>query len=358
MSDERRRTRRSYRPGEWYAVFGDRATVLLPPTQRSRAAQLWPLLDDGAGFDEVLDALIATGLRGLPGFVLVSESDDQTRIVLRGAARAVLAGADGDVELEGSAATTWVERSVPGVTRLLVEVGPGDGLDGAPDDGSAEPLSTDGGVARVRRVDQPPYRKPAGDAPVAEAPVVDAPVPEAPVADAPGATDWTAPVPPPAYDDAPTEAISLRTHGRDADDVDDVDEDADRVTDRFPEHDRGGDPPVARLAFSSGERVDVDRVVLVGRAPEARRFAASEQPRLVTVPSPHQEVSATHLEVRPGTGPDRGTAVVTDLGSTNGTVLLQPGQDALDLRAGLAERLLPGAVLDLGDGVTIRVLDE
>ena len=155
VSDERRRSRRSYRPGEWYAVFGDRATVLLPPTQRSRVAQLWPLLDDGAGFDEVLDALIATGLRGLPGFVLVSESDDETRIVLRGAARAVLSGAEGDVELEGSAATTWVERSVHGVTRLVVEVGPGDALARGGDDGAAaEPLA----VHRRRRGPGPPRR--------------------------------------------------------------------------------------------------------------------------------------------------------------------------------------------------------
>ena len=73
-------------------------------------------------------------------------------------------------------------------------------------------------------------------------------------------------------------------------------------------------------------------------------------------PSPHQEISATHLEVRPGTGPDAGVAVLTDLGSTNGTWLVQPGRAAEDLRAGLAERLLPGAVVDLGDGVTIRVL--
>ncbi len=354
MSDERRRTRRSYRPGEWYAVFGDRATVLLPPTQRSRAAQLWPLLDDGAGFDEVLDALIATGLRGLPGFVLVSESDDQTRIVLRGAARAVLAGADGDVELEGSAATTWVERSVRGVTRLVVEVGPGDAHEEADDDGAAaEPLlCTDGGVARVRRVDQPPYQPPeAAPAPVEVEPAT---APE-PVPDPERAAAWSpAPVPPPAYDDAPTEAI----RPSDFDDDGGTDEaDADRVTDRFPEHDRGDDRPVARLAFSSGEVVDVDRVVLVGRAPQARRIPTAEQPRLVTVPSPHQEVSATHLEVRPGTGPDRGVAVVTDLGSTNGTVLLEPGEEALDLRAGLGVRLVPGAVLDLGDGVTIRVSD-
>ena len=265
MSDERRGRRRSYRPGEWYAVFGDRATVLLPPTQRSRVAQLWPLLDDGAGFDEVLDALIATGLRGLPGFVLVSESDDETRIVLRGAARAVLSGAEGDVELAGSAATTWVERSVHGVTRLVVEVGP----DGAPDDAgdnvdedAAElPLCTDGGVARVRRVDQPPYR------PTAAAPVP-APAPEpAPVAVPVPASDaqpdtepdaqpepelrpepergperaaaWSpAPVPLSADDaDAPTEAIQVSARGWEADD------DADRVTDRFAERDQGDERP-------------------------------------------------------------------------------------------------------------------
>ena len=45
--------------------------------------------------------------------------------------------------------------------------------------------------------------------------------------------------------------------------------------------------------------------------PDARRFAdAGEQPRLVAVDSPHQEISATHLEVRPGTGPDAGVAVL------------------------------------------------
>ncbi len=90
--------------------------------------------------------------------------------------------------------------------------------------------------------------------------------------------------------------------------------------------------PVARLVFSTGEAVDVDRVVLVGRAPEPRRVTATDQPRLVTVPSPHQEISSTHLEVRPGSGADHGSAVVTDLGSTNGTLLVQPGLPPEDLQ--------------------------
>jgi hypothetical protein len=113
--------------------------------------------------------------------------------------------------------------------------------------------------------------------------------------------------------------------------------------------------PVARLSFSSGEVVQVDRAVIVGRAPESRRFTSTEQPRLVTVSSPHQEISSTHLEVRPGAGADHGSAVVTDLGSTNGTVLQQPGLPPEDLQPGIAVQLIPGAIIDLGDGVTIQV---
>ena len=113
--------------------------------------------------------------------------------------------------------------------------------------------------------------------------------------------------------------------------------------------------PVARLQLSNGESVDVDRSVLVGRAPEARRFTSTDQPRLVTVPSPQQEISSTHLEIRPGSGADHGSAVVTDLGSTNGTVLVQPGLAPEELQPGIPVQLIPGAVIDLGDGVTIRV---
>jgi len=113
--------------------------------------------------------------------------------------------------------------------------------------------------------------------------------------------------------------------------------------------------PVASLVFSTGDVVAVDRTVLVGRAPEAGRFASHDQPHVVTVPSPHQEISSTHLEIRPGAGADHGSAIATDLGSTNGTVLAQPGLDAEDLTPGIAVSLIPGAVLDLGDGVTIQV---
>ena len=123
-------------------------------------------------------------------------------------------------------------------------------------------------------------------------------------------------------------------------------------------HDHPEDTPVARLVFSSGEVVDVDRVLVVGRAPDAGRVGGEEQVRLVTVPSPHHEISSTHLEIRPGTGADHGSAVVTDLGSTNGTVVVQPGLPAEDLQPGTAVQLIPGATIDLGEGVTILVERE
>ena len=93
--------------------------------------------------------------------------------------------------------------------------------------------------------------------------------------------------------------------------------------------------PPARPSRSTG-------AILVGRAPEPGRHPSTGQPRLVAVPSPQQEISSTHLEVRPGVGADHGSAVVTDLGSTNGTVLVQPGLPPEDLLAGVTGPLVPG----------------
>ncbi|WP_180934389.1 hypothetical protein [Nocardioides ungokensis] len=58
MSDEHEheQTTRSFRPGEWFGIFGEHASVILPPTEKSRVAALWEMVDDGAGFDETLDA--------------------------------------------------------------------------------------------------------------------------------------------------------------------------------------------------------------------------------------------------------------------------------------------------------------
>ena len=110
----------SYRPGTWFGIVGERATVLLPPSEKARAGALWALVDDGAGFDEVLDALVSDGLRALPGFVLVSTDDAVTRVVVRGPSKAAFVTGAGEVVVEGSASATWVERSLTDVTGLSV----------------------------------------------------------------------------------------------------------------------------------------------------------------------------------------------------------------------------------------------
>jgi hypothetical protein len=601
----------SYRAGSWFAVFGSKVTILLPESQKDQVVSLWSLVDGGAGFDEVLDGLLASGLSRIPGFVLVSTDDGPTRILLRGqGVTASLTGAGEDVALDGAASHTWVERAVEGVTALTVTV-PGD----ADDDSADFPIL--GGLVRVGRIDRPAAQAPstgsamtdaaedvpmvaavdghADDSPVetpeemAEEDMVaeGGPVDGGPVDDADGdslagglvagglvagglvaggaAPDVEAPwepPPPPSFggahlaaepettmepadadlDDASVEgdvmdesladaAMAEEAVGDDAMDsamdsetdsaAQDVGAEAspfdegpatevmdpvagnpltDPLTDPladplsdplgevppsldvpveapadapdhaapdgwvtpwdnpapsdapaappaavepdplaepdtpaippppfpplggatevappgwtpppppidagvadapplpigswepvggavppppgFPlEHDGltvagGGEPavppsgipgqpqapaitaPVATLLISDGQTIVVDRAVLIGRAPEARRFTSTEQPTLVTVPSRLHEISSTHVEVRPGTGADHGTAVVTDMGSTNGTVLVQPGLGPEDLKPGIAVQLIPGAIINLGDGVTIQV---
>lgn len=427
----------SYRPGEWLAIFGATTTLLLPASEKARAATLWDVVDGGADFDETLDQVLAPGLSVLPAFVLIGTGDGPTKVVVRGdGVRAELRTHNETVDLDGSTVTTWVERTLDGVIALSVHVG-GTGQDG-PD------YLIEGGLVRVARVDHPPYAIPVegSQAPVesmVEAVVVpldadphentsqdtsqdpgagtgeqptDANTDEPPhepetsmavfdaAAEEPDTTDidplvaplevedeadsqdetiWSdgglvlPPGPPPTAPPPPPPPVAATAMVPDV-----VAEppppavDHDGLTRAGAQHDEfarsqpgiPGQPmapsitrPVAKLIVSGGEAVDVDRVILVGRAPEARRFTATEQPCLITVPSPLHEISSTHVEIRPGSGADHGSAVVTDMGSTNGTVLVQPGLDPEDLKPGIAVQLIPGAVINLGDGVTIQVLN-
>jgi len=339
-------------PGDWYGVLGASVIVLLPPAAKSRVAGLWQTVDDGAGFDEVLDALISNGLRGLPGFVLVSGEGREVKVVIRGAGRAELSTTDGPVTVSGAADTTWVERNVSGVTGLRVEVA----------DAGGTAYTIDTGLVRVASVEHPAG---AGRPSVLDAEAVAVPVPSPvtppaeperpkrilppdPQLETPEPAPEPAPEPPtiatPSV--APIPGAPVPVPGPlDGPSFDPL---------TAPEMTEAS-AAVARLVISSGEVVDVDRVVVVGRAPDAGRVGGEEQVRLVTVPSPHQEISSTHLEVRPGVGADHGAAVVTDLGSTNGTVVVQPGLPAEDLRPGIGVALVPGATIDLGEGVTIQV---
>lgn len=400
----------SYRPGSWFAIVGAQATVLLPGTEKARAGTLWAAVDDGLGFDAVLDTLLAGGLSTLPGFVLLATTDDESgtsmRVVVRGDAAATFECEDGTVTVQGSSESMWVERSLRGVTEYAVTLPDEDG-DGGPD------LTVSSGLVRVgsiesprpvaprRRLDvvpdplsdpltddfelpapedpapfadeepteepeeEPAARKPLGPPPSwtpPPPPVPPVPVPPPPPVAAPTMPPPSFPPPAPAWSDGDTDVDADADTGADLGaDLGAVADD--ELTEQIPaavplqEESWLAPTAVAHLSFSSGEEIDVDRLVVIGRAPDAGRFAPEDEPLLVAVPSPHSEISATHAEVRPGSGQDHGYAVVTDLGSTNGTLVVQPGGRPEELRPGVPVRLEIGALIDVGDGLSIRVTD-
>ena len=107
-----------------------------------------------------------------------------------------------------------------------------------------------------------------------------------------------------------------------------------------------------RIRMSSGEIVELDTTIYLGRRPSAPRVTAGPAPRLVTVSSPGAEVSATHLELR-----EAGRAVVlTDLRSTNGTIVHVPGSAGRVLIGGESAVVSPGTLIDIGDGNLLEVL--
>lgn len=102
----------------------------------------------------------------------------------------------------------------------------------------------------------------------------------------------------------------------------------------------------------TGEVVSLDQPCLIGRDPRPPRISRGTAVRLVTVPSPHREVSATHLEARQ----HGATVVLTDLKSTNGTIVLVPGNAPRTLRQGETVVVSPGTLVDLGDDVVLHIL--
>lgn len=110
-------------------------------------------------------------------------------------------------------------------------------------------------------------------------------------------------------------------------------------------------PLLGRIRLSSGPSVDIDRRIVIGRAPSVSRVAATEIPRLVTVSSPNQDISRSHVEVRS----EDWNLIVTDLHSTNGTVVKAPDRKDQLLHPGQSMVVDLGWTVDLGDGVSFVV---
>jgi hypothetical protein len=105
------------------------------------------------------------------------------------------------------------------------------------------------------------------------------------------------------------------------------------------------------FVVNSHQPIGLDRSAYLGRKPSGPRISTGTAPRLVRVPSPLGEVSSTHLELR-----QVGTVVIaTDLGSTNGTQVRQPGSAPVRLRQGESVVVTPGSLIEIGDGNVIEI---
>lgn len=108
-------------------------------------------------------------------------------------------------------------------------------------------------------------------------------------------------------------------------------------------------PSLGRVEVSTGESVDLSVPVVVGRFPQAQATASPVAQRLVTVPSPNQDISRSHLEIRL----DGWHVLLVDLDTVNGTTLLRAGQPPRRLHPSEPTLVAVGDVVDLGDGVTL-----
>lgn len=197
-----------------------------------------------------------------------------------------------------------------------------------------------------------------------EAPHASSPTPEAPAAGAPASI---LPPPPGAYPPPPAagaypppsdggldigdhdgatisvaEARRLRAAGT---------SDPQAPTEVLPAFPAAAEGVSARIRLSTGQVVELDRSVIVGRKPRSTRASGSTLPHLIAVDSPESDISRNHLEVRP----EGDSVVVVDLHTTNGSTLLRPGADPVRLHPGEATLVLGGDVIDIGDGVTVTV---
>lgn len=110
-------------------------------------------------------------------------------------------------------------------------------------------------------------------------------------------------------------------------------------------------PLVARLRFSTGAVVDLDKGQLVGRKPTTDVGSGSEPPGLVTVPSPDGSISRVHVAVHV----EGWDVLVEDQGSTNGTVVVLPDKEPERLREHDPRLVVPGTEVRIADTVTFSV---
>ncbi|BCW35397.1 hypothetical protein StoSoilA2_14530 [Arthrobacter sp. StoSoilA2] len=109
-------------------------------------------------------------------------------------------------------------------------------------------------------------------------------------------------------------------------------------------------PRLGRMRLSTGELIDLDQSLVIGRQPSVSRVQGGTMPRLVQVESPGGDISRSHVEVRL----EGWHVMLCDLKATNGTVLIREGQAPRRLAQNEMAILLDGDIAELGDDISLR----
>ena len=109
-------------------------------------------------------------------------------------------------------------------------------------------------------------------------------------------------------------------------------------------------PRLGRMRISTGELIELDQSLVIGRQPSVSRVQGGGMPRLLQVPSPGGDISRSHVEVRL----EGWHVMLCDLKATNGTVLVREGQPPRRLAQNEMAILLDGDIAELGDDISLR----
>jgi hypothetical protein len=386
------RWRATYTPGDWVVLSGPTSLVLLEPPTHEWASLINILWDEVVASSSIVDLaarLASFKIDELPSLGAFFWTADGMRSLVRGNV-SVIDLATGKVVADGEGIQTWSEVGLAGVSHIRIDTpydgdvtlqelplvvgavrassvvldaseraqvsSPQIGAAATPTDQTAE-LSLEE-IAALQNADTQlmpsPFDEPESESQADVAAPQQIEVPAAPPvsdsvedADSAGPTSGLSPVE--ATQDSailavmcgdghanPPSSTSCRVCGSPL---------ASQARQFVP------GPVLAVLRASDGSSAEVDRPVLIGRAPSRSR-QGSRAPRLMTVPSPNHDISRTHLEV----APEDWQIVVTDLNSTNGTILVRPGAvDRQQLAPGEPVHVQLGSVMELGDGVSVLI---
>lgn len=397
----------AYVPGSdgWmFLTNGQFCVGVALPDESPLLGELWILVTSSSDAGPVLDVLTRSGISSAPHFLIVTLGSEGN-VLVRGPVSVSVEGSESGT-ITGSGFSSWAERSFDRIDRFECEITPPldsvripiqrgairAGWFAADTNGIAAfgknytPTSADlpTPVPIARPSDPEPAEQqtvsppPAAETPASQAPPPNEPMGEETVAghlgegdDVTDEVDGLAPTAATSAYDFLFGETSYRTVEDAA--VRSTEEQNDSASAPLEEHTvvaadlaklradrragrgRAVELPAPRVKFyvelSTGGRELLDQPLVIGRAPSASALGGGIMPRLITMTTINQDISRTHARI----AVEGETVVVTDLHSRNGTLVTMPGRPAQKIREGEPTVIIPGTIVDLGDGATLTV---